>query len=393
MGKVKIYHLAVRSQLSQLPVAGQSMSEMLPKSQTPALASLDGGNCSIRKDRSRRGNSPLFVPVVGTTGVPLMPCHPARARELVRNGKAVRRFNKGIFYIKLLQRKDGDVQPVAVGIDPGSKKEGFTVKSAEHTYLNIQADAVTWVKKAVESKRNMRKTRRFRRTPCRQNRTNRKRGGIPPSTKARWQWKLRIARVLSKLFPVECFVVEDIKAKTTGKRRWDASFSPLEVGKVWFYSELRKFGQVDVKQGFDTFEMRNQLGLKKSKSKLDNSFEAHCVDSWVLANSWVGGHTAPDNKSLILITPIRLHRRQLHVLQPAKAGIRKHYGSTRSLGFKRGGLIKHKKYGVAYVGGTSKNRISLHSIRTGKRLSQNVRVEDCKFLTYASWRIGNSSAA
>jgi hypothetical protein len=26
-----------------------------------------------------------------------MPCHPARARELVRKGKAVRRFNRGLY--------------------------------------------------------------------------------------------------------------------------------------------------------------------------------------------------------------------------------------------------------------------------------------------------------
>jgi hypothetical protein len=85
----------------------------------------------------------LYVPVVSSTGKPLMPCHPARARELVRKGRAVRRFDRGMFYIRLLDRADGDVQPVACGIDPGSKKEGLTVKSAAHTYLNLQADAVT----------------------------------------------------------------------------------------------------------------------------------------------------------------------------------------------------------------------------------------------------------
>ena len=66
-----------------------------------------------------------------------MPCHPARARELVRKGKALRRFNRGIFYLQLLERKEGKVQSVAVGIDPGSKKEGLTVKSESHTFLNI----------------------------------------------------------------------------------------------------------------------------------------------------------------------------------------------------------------------------------------------------------------
>jgi hypothetical protein len=109
--------------------------------------------------------------------------------------------------------------------------------------LNIQADAVTWVKDAVGVRRNMRRARRFRKTPCRKPRfdpsqAQDKRGGIPPSTKARWQWKLRLCNWLAKLYPISILVVEDIKAKTKGKRKWDSSFSPLEVGKKWFYSEL-----------------------------------------------------------------------------------------------------------------------------------------------------------
>ena len=92
----------------------------------------------------------LYVPVVSSTGKPLMPCHPARARELVRSSKAVRRFDRGLFYIRLTNRVDGEVQVVTVVIDPGSKQEGFTVKSEAHTYLNIQADAVDWVSDHVK---------------------------------------------------------------------------------------------------------------------------------------------------------------------------------------------------------------------------------------------------
>ncbi len=63
----------------------------------------------------------LYVPVLSADGKPLMPCHPATARELVRKGRAVRRFRNGFFYIRLLDRTDGAVLPVACGIDPGSK--------------------------------------------------------------------------------------------------------------------------------------------------------------------------------------------------------------------------------------------------------------------------------
>jgi hypothetical protein len=48
------------------------------------------------------------------------------------------------------------------------------------------------------------------------------------------------------MFPITMFVVEDIATATKGQRKWDASFSPLEVGKTWFYEELRKLGGVRV---------------------------------------------------------------------------------------------------------------------------------------------------
>jgi len=285
-------------------------------------------------------------------------------------------------------------QPISVGIDPGSKKEAFTVKSASHTYLNIQADAVTWVSDAVKTRREMRRGRRFRNTPCRQPRFNRSRGGIPPSTKARWQWKLRLCWWLRRLFPVTDWVVEDVAAKTwKGKRRWNASFSPLEVGKRWFYAELARFGNIHTRYGYETKALRDNLGLKKSSNKLSETFSAHSVDSWVLANGYVEGHTKPDNEEMLLVTPLQFHRRQLHALQPAQGGIRRPYGGTRSLGFKRESYVKHEKYGVCFVGGASKGRISLHSLLDGHRITQNAYVKECKFLTYASWRTRRAASS
>jgi hypothetical protein len=315
-----------------------------------------------------------------------MPVHPSRARELVRKGRALRRFSRGLFYIRLTDRVGGDVQPVACGIDPGSQKEGFTVKSEKQTFLNIQADAVDWVKNAVEVRRNMRRSRRFRNTPCRANRKNRSCGSLPPSTKARWQWKLRLSKWLSRLYPISVFVVEDVKAKTKGRREWDSNFSPLEVGKAWFYNELSKLAVVKTASGWQTKQMRDALGAKKISHKSSEIFEAHCVDSWVLARAAVGGSGIPDNTRLLCITPLRFHRRQLHAFQPAKGGIRRSYGGTRSLGFKRGSLVKHPKYGVVHVGGTMGGRISLHSLEDGKRLCRNAKPSECKFLSYSSWR-------
>ena len=284
----------------------------------------------------------MFVPVVDQKQPPLMPTTPQRARRWIKSGQATPFWKGGIFCIRLNREPPvREVQPIAVGIDPGSKKEGYSVRSVAHTYLNLQADARAGVKDSVKQRRRMRRTRRQRHTPCRQPRQNRKRSKkkLPPSTRARWQWKLRLACFLCHLFPVSVFVVEDIKARTRGKRGWDRSFSPLEVGKQWFYTELGKLTPVQTKQGYETKELREQLGLKKTSKKMAEVWEAHWVDAWVLAHAGIGGHKTPDNTQLLCITPLVWHRRQLHRLEPEKGGKRKAYGGTLSLGLKRGTLV------------------------------------------------------
>ena len=329
----------------------------------------------------------MFVPVVNQNQQPLMPTTPSRARRWVKEGKATPFFKRGVFMVRLnCEPSDRKTQPIIVGIDPGSKREGFSIISATHTFLNIQTAAVDWVGDAVTTRRQMRRARRFRKTPCRANRQNRTRGCLPPSTKARWQWKLRVCWWIKKMFPITAFVVEDVKAGTKGKRRWDAAFSPLEVGKRWFYQELSTLGRVETKQGWETAQLREQYGLKKSSNKLAETFNSHCVDAWVLANSWLEGQEKPEQTNVLCLTPLHFHRRQLHRLQPEKSGVRKPYGGTRSLGFKRGSLVKHPKWGLTYVGGYLKNRISLHDVTTGKRLTQQAKPEDCRMLTYNSWR-------
>jgi hypothetical protein len=316
-----------------------------------------------------------------------MPTRPKRARELLEKGKAIPKWKVGVFYLQLTEREDGEVQKVVVGIDPGSKREAFTVKSEKHTYLNVLSDAVTWVKETIEARRMMRRARRSRKTPCRQNRENRARGGLVPSTKARWQAKLRIVNILRKLFPVSDFVVEDIKATTFKGKKWNLSFSPLEAGKQWFYTELKKLGNLKLKQGYETKGLRDSLGLKKTHGKMEEKFSAHSVDSWVLANSAVGGHDQPDNISIFRLIPLRFHRRQLHAFQPDKKNFRRPYGGTISRGLKRGSLVKHKKWGLCYLGGSmEKKGLSLHGLEDGKRLSQNAKTKDLIVLRFNSWR-------
>jgi hypothetical protein len=331
-----------------------------------------------------------MVPVVSATGKPLMPTTNRRANRLIARGRALRRFDRGLFYIKLVDRTDGYTQPVALGIDPGSKREAFVVQSCAHTLLNMQTEAVTWVAQAVARRRRARRLRRGRKTPHRRCRPNRLAGKtrLPPSTRARWGLKVRLVRWLARYYPISVIVIEDIKAATrAGQRRWNKSFSPLEVGKHWCYGELEQVAPVHKVPGYVTKALRDAAGLHKSGAKVSDRWDTHCVDAFVLANSAVGGSGQPTSTQMLYVVPLQFHRRQLHRFTLGKGGQRTPYGGTLSLGLKRGSWVTHPRYGLVFVGGTSNGRISLHSLETGKRLTQYARVEECRILCTASWRI------
>jgi len=328
----------------------------------------------------------MFVPVVDESQNPLMPTKPSRARKWIRDKKATPFWKNGIFCVRLnVDPSDRYFQEIAVGVDPGSKKEGFTVKSEKHTYLNVQADAHSKVGKKVEKRRILRRGRRSRKCPNRKqkmhNLSNRNR--IPAGTRARWDWKLRILEWLSKLYPITQVCVEDVKARTLQHaKKWNQSFSPLEVGKQWFYTEIQKRWQLSTLQGFETKEIRDRLGLKKSSKKLAENFDAHCVDSWCLAYYTVGGSEIPDNTDIFCIAPIPIRRRELHRQNPQKGGKRPRYGGTvLGNGLVKNTLVRHIKYGLTRLSGVNaKGFFSLYDMR-GKRLTTGAKRIDFQVLT------------
>jgi len=371
-----------------LPPAGEPLNPMAGESASLSPVGFGEGksNPGFRPGEPNR----LRVSVVDARGMPLMPCTPARARLLLKKGKALARWSKlGVFYLQLKYAVEPKNQMLAVGVDPGSKFEALSVAGLKDTVLNIMHEAVDWVKKALEQRRQMRRARRYRKARCRKCRgdNRRREGKVPPSTQARWDAKLRITTQLKRIMPISHAVVEDVKAVTRKAcRGWNGNFSPIEVGKRSFYSALKAIGlEVTAKSGNETKAFRDSLGLKKIGNKSKPVFESQCVDSWCLA-AMVTGAKHPTTKSLYYMVPLRLHRRQLHRLELEKGGVRRRYGGTISLGLKKGTLVRHIKYRLCYIGGSLKNRLSLHSLKTGKRITQNAKREDLKILTRIAFR-------
>ena len=330
-----------------------------------------------------------FVPVKSKEGEQLMPTTPVRAAMMIKSSEATPYWSNGIFCIRLNRPSKRFKQDIAVGVDPGNKKEGFTVKSEKHAYLNVQADAHVHTAKKVKNRRELRRGRRSRKCPNRKNRMNRlaNKGRIPAGTRARWDWKLRILDWLSNIYPLTHICVEDIKARTKQyQKRWNQSFSPLEVGKEWFYGEIRKKWQLTTIGGHETKGIRDSLGLKKDSKKNAETFDAHCVDSWCLAYHVVGGEPIVDNADIFCISPLQIKRRQLHRQIPQKGGKRPRFGGTMCLGIVKNTLVKHVKHGIAAVCGHQKGGLSLQPIQGGKRLILSAKLEDCKILTRLNFR-------
>jgi len=76
-----------------LPSVGQSRREKL-------LAK------PVRAKQSPSTHPPVWVPVISSTGKPLMPCRPAYAKALLKSGRAQKKWFRGIFAMMLNQARD-----------------------------------------------------------------------------------------------------------------------------------------------------------------------------------------------------------------------------------------------------------------------------------------------
>ena len=91
--------------------------------------------------QARTGSGSPRVFVLSKDGLPLMPCHPARARALLARGRAaVARHTPFTIRLKDRRRSDAEVFGVELRIDPGSRGTGLALTE---TRGQTSADGVT----------------------------------------------------------------------------------------------------------------------------------------------------------------------------------------------------------------------------------------------------------
>src|SRR5262245_12976477 len=194
------------------------------------------------------------VLVVDSQKQPLMPCHPARARALLRAGRAAV-FRRFPFTIILKARVGGDVQPVAVKVDPGSQTTGLAV-TAEFT----GGTTVVWgaeiehrgqtVRENLLHRRQARRSRRQRQTRYgapRFNSRTRPAGWLPPSLESRIQNVLTWVERLRRYAPVTALSLELVKFDTQAMENPEISGVEYQQGTLLGYEVreylLEKFGR------------------------------------------------------------------------------------------------------------------------------------------------------
>ncbi len=348
------------------------------------------------------------VPVVSQSGKPLMPTKPSKARKLVRDGKAICKWDKlNQYYIQLTFTPLGEeTQPISCGIDPGKHYGSLGIQSSKftlftsHIFLPFET-----VKKRMEQRGMMRRNRRGRRInrklpfvqrahrQCRF--SNRKQGKLPPSIRANCQLLLRVVTELSKIYPINSIVYEYCKADvdlTSGRKKAKSGkgFSPVMVGQAWLLKQLAKLAPIIKKLGWQTSNLRKHLGLEKQKhSKGDITPATHAVDAVTLASfaftdylpfensggrghCWQGKVAITDAPFFVIRRP-PISRRQLHLMVFAKGGVRRKYGGTvTGQGLRKGDLVVAERKGIEYVGwcsGDTKTQVSV-SDSNWKRLGQ-----------------------
>lgn len=136
---------------------------------------------------------------------PLMPCTLRRARQLLKQHQAAV-YRRHPFTLILKHRHGGEVQPVELKVDPGSKVTGLALVAEFQGGRTVvwagELEHRGWVvKKALDRRRMARRSRRSRKTRHRAPRfANRKyaKGWLPPSLRSRvdniYQWGMRLTQ-------------------------------------------------------------------------------------------------------------------------------------------------------------------------------------------------------
>jgi len=325
--------------------------------------------------------------VLDVDGKPLTPTTNARARKLMRDKQAKPVWNKfSQFGIQMVVETNKVIPKTVLGVDFGTKFEGYSVLSGTENILNIMwklPDKKKLVKK-LEERRQLRRARRFRNCRRRERRFNNrsKKGFIAPSQLQIVNSRLKCISELFKCYPFDTVALEDVKFNHRDKH-YGRNFSTVEIGKKMINDWIRQRACLQLFSGYNTESLRNVYNYHKASNKSAETFNSHCSDALAIATDLYAQEHIEQGRFIVVDDTYRAVRRRLHDSEFAKGGIRETYSAGNFKGIRKGTICKFGQI----VGGT-KNNVWIRDW-SGKRIGRDIKKVDWfskHFKTNGGWQ-------
>lgn len=283
--------------------------------------------------------------VLDKEGNPLTPTTNTKARKLMKGKQAEPIWNKfGYMGIKMLVETRKETPKTALGVDLGTKFEGYVVVVGKENNLAVHwklPDKYKIVKK-IKERSQLRRSRRWRK--CRRGLKKKhimwKKGSIAPSQKVMIQSKLKAITEFFKCYPIDAVALEDIRF-IHKYQWWGKDFSTVELGKYIIFDWIKKKAVLKLRKGSQTASCRTKYGYKKSSDKSAEVFNSHCSDALAIATDIYAQQHIEQGKFIVVDDRYRPIRRKLYKLQFDKWHIRRPYSTGNFLGVRKGTICEY----------------------------------------------------
>ena len=149
--------------------------------------------------------------MLNNQGNPLMPCKEAKARQLLKQNKAIVAKHEP-FTIQLTFECENQTQEVSLGVDAGSKHIGVSATTEKQVLYEADVELRNDIVDKLSSRREARRTRRnrLRYRPARfDNRVHSKhKGWLAPSVEQKINSHIQTIKRLNQILPISKIVVE-----------------------------------------------------------------------------------------------------------------------------------------------------------------------------------------
>jgi 5-methylcytosine-specific restriction endonuclease McrA len=172
-----------------------------------------------------------------------MPCHPARARQMLRDGKAIV-HQMYPFTIRMKKKTGNKTQPIQLKPDPGSKHTGISLVTEKGKVLflaelNHRGEQIKQNLLTRKGHRQFRRSQRWYREARFNNRTKPE-GWLPPSVQHRVDTTFSWAKKLIKICPITKIEIEQVRFDTQKMQNAEISGIEYQQGTLAGY-EIREY--------------------------------------------------------------------------------------------------------------------------------------------------------